>query len=86
MTRQSAGPVRPLTEAQARIASEVGRGFDAKEVAKRLGIETSTVRTHVNTIALLLPNPDRLGPYRLVMLWAAHERWVIEHHPPQKTA
>lgn len=73
-------PVRPLTDAQAKVAELVGRGFDAPEVARRLHIETSTVRSHVNTIALLLPNPDRLGAYRLVMLWAAHNRWIAEYH------
>lgn len=82
----SAGPFRPLTDQQARVADLVGRGLDAPEVGKRLGIEPSTVRAHVNTIALLLPNPDGLGAYRLVMLWAAHERWVREYHPTPKTA
>lgn len=77
---------RPLTDQQRKVAELVGRGLDAPDVAKRLGVSTSTVRAHVISIAYLLPNPDHLGAYRLVMLWAAHERWLREHQHHPKTA
>jgi len=81
MTTDPNAPRRPLTDQQRIVAELVGRGLDAPDVARRLGIRPSTVRSHVNAIALLLPNPDHLGAYRLVMLWAAHERWMRDCHP-----
>lgn len=81
-----AGPIRPLSPAQQRVADLVARGFDVPDIAKALKLETSTVRSHVQTIAYLLPNPDRIGPYRLVMLWAAHELWLANYHDRPQSA
>lgn len=72
------GPIRPLSEAQRRVTTLIGHGHDAAEVARRLGLQPKTVRSHVETIAAMIPNPDAIPPYRLVMLWAAHERWDAE--------
>lgn len=82
------GPIRPLTEAQQRVANLIAKGYDAHRVASELHVETCTVRAHVVAIANLIPNPDDIAPYRLVMLWAAHHRWLTEHHcePPRRTA
>lgn len=77
------GPIRPLTDAEQRVAKLIGRGFDIPEVARRLESAPSTVRSHVNTIALKIPNPDGLGPYRLVMLWASHQQWAEDRDLPR---
>lgn len=71
-------PIRPLTPMQAKVAALVGRGRSTTRIARELEIDPSTVRSHVQSIAILLPNPDELTAYRLVMLWAAQQRWEAE--------
>lgn len=80
-----AGPWKPLTPQQDAVAWLVAIGLGAKEIAGRLHMETSTVRSHIKTIADLIPNPDGIGAYRLVMLWAAHRLWLAEYHTPPDT-
>lgn len=81
------GPIRPLTDAQQRVADLIGKGYDAQRVGAHLHIETTTVRSHVAAIANLIPNPDDIAPYRLVMLWAAHRQWLSAHQePPRRSA
>lgn len=82
----TAGPIRPLTPQQQAIAELVGYGYDAEQIADRLKITVSTVRLAVKHIAYLFPNPDNLRPWRLVLLWAAHQRWVREYVPKDRTA
>lgn len=68
-------PLRPLTEMQEAVCEFVARGWSGRRIAKRLGIDESTVRVHIHAVAQLLPNPDELRPQKLVMLWAAHREW-----------
>jgi DNA-binding NarL/FixJ family response regulator len=76
MTRD--GPSRPLTPTELRVARLVSIGYDRPRMASLLGMAESTVGCHVCNIAAKLPNPDGLKPYTLVLLWAAHQRWLEE--------
>lgn len=72
-------PVRPLTPTQQKVARLVSMGYDYARIGELLNIETKTASVYVYAIADLLPNPDGLKPYTLVLLWSAHERWLEEH-------
>jgi FixJ family two-component response regulator len=75
-------PLRPLTEMQEAVCEFVARGWSGRRIAKRLGIDESTVRVHIHSVAQLLPNPDELRPQKLVMLWAAQAIWEKERAKP----
>lgn len=63
---------------QAKVADLISRGADYETIGKTLNISAKTASVHVSLIADLLPNPDELKPYVLVLLWAAGERWKRE--------
>lgn len=71
-------PTRPLTPRELSVADLVGRGYSYWRVALALGISPKTARNVTDAIADALPNPDHLPPQTLVMLWAAHRRWLNE--------
>lgn len=72
-------PIRPLTPTQAKVARLVSMGYDYARIGELLNIEAKTASVYVSAIADLLPNPDKLKPYTLVLLWSAHQRWLEEH-------
>jgi DNA-binding NarL/FixJ family response regulator len=74
------GPLRPLTPTQAKVARLVSMGYDYDRIGDLLDMAPKTVSVHVSAIADLLPNPDDLKSHTLVLLWAAHERWLMEHN------
>lgn len=65
-------PFRRLTARERQVAEEIcrrdaqGRFPDMRDVAKRLGMKTSTAKAHLRTLALRLPNPHGLPAQRLV--------------------
>lgn len=67
-----------LTPTEERVSICVGHGMDYDTISARLGMEPETARVHVCNIAAKLENPDHLKPYILVLLWAAHRRWLME--------
>lgn len=74
----SALPLKPLTPTELKVARLVSAGADYQTIGLRLGMAEATAAVHVHRIAAKLPNPDDLKPYTLVLLWAAHERWLLE--------
>lgn len=69
-----------LSSREWEVARLVGMGFDCERIGLLLQIRPKTVHVHVYNIAAKLPNPDELKPYALVLLWAAHERWLLTLH------
>ncbi|HEY9515083.1 MAG TPA: LuxR C-terminal-related transcriptional regulator [Gemmatimonadaceae bacterium] len=63
------GPVRPLTARQVEVVRALARGLSYRGVGEELGMAESTVRAHVNAVAMLLPNPAELPAGSLVKLW-----------------
>jgi hypothetical protein len=72
------GPIRPLTPMQCKVSRLVSMGYDYDRIGQLLNISPKTASVYVCAIASLLPNPDGLKPYTLVLLWSAHQRWVEE--------
>lgn len=64
---------RKLTPTQSRVALLIGRGLTYVQAAAALGVASSTVKAHVQAIALKLDNPDSLSPKSLVSLWAVQQ-------------
>lgn len=65
-------PLRPLTDAQRRVAACVVDGLSYREIATKLGCGVRTVRSHVDEIANKLPPPaGAITPYKRVLLWAS---------------
>lgn len=64
-------PIRPLTPRQLEVARALARGLSYAAIAAELHVSRRTVESHVQQIAMLLPNPDALTPGRLVLVWAA---------------
>jgi len=64
-----------MTPRQRQVAALVAEGKTYRQVGDALGMATRTVKYHVATIALHLPNPDNLPAKLLVTLWAAHKQW-----------
>lgn len=62
-------PLKPLTEAEARVADLIARGWSYKAIAGRLNTKPSTIYHHVEAIAGKLPDDD-LAPKERVMIWA----------------
>lgn len=75
-----------LTPAEARVARCVGLGMDYDAIGARTCTTARTARVHVINIAAKLPNPDGLKPYTLVLLWAAHQRWLEESSRKESAA
>jgi DNA-binding NarL/FixJ family response regulator len=71
-------PIRPLTPTQLKVARLVSMGYDYARIGELLNIEAKTASVYVCAIADLLPNPEGLKPYTLVLLWSAHQRWLEE--------
>lgn len=67
-----------LTPAEDQVARLVAHGYDYPRIAITLAVSPRTIAVHVHRIAAKLPNPDGLKPYTLVLLWAAHQRWLTE--------
>jgi len=80
------GPVKPLTTRQEQVAELLGRGLPYKRIAEQLGIKYTSVVSHVEEIAVRLPNPDELPAGTLAMLWAAHRRWLRDRERPERPA
>lgn len=79
MTPESTdGPAKPLTPTELKVSRLVGAGADYATIGYRLGMSEITARVHVYHIAAKLPNVDGLKPYTLVLLWSAHQRWLLE--------
>lgn len=72
-------PHRPLTPRELSVAALVGKGYDYDRIATTLNISPQYARNIVCVIADLLPNPDDLKPFTLVLLWAAHDKWLEEY-------
>lgn len=51
----------PLTDQETRIAVLVTEALTNREIARRLGISESTVKTHISAIITKLGCPDRVG-------------------------
>lgn len=66
---------RALTPTQERVAERMGRGLSYAQAAEDLGVAPSTVKAHVQCIAMKLDNPESLPPKSLVSLWAARQEW-----------
>lgn len=71
-------PIRTLTPTQAKVARLVSFGYDYDRIGTELSISPKTASVYVSAIADLLPNPDGLKPYTLVLLWSAHQRWLTD--------
>lgn len=61
---------RQLTPRQAEVADLLATGLTVVAVAMKLRISLPTARSHVRSIALLIPNPHNLPAERLVRDWA----------------
>lgn len=66
----ASAPMRPLTRTEKSIADFVGRGFTDAQIAAVMNISSRTVETHIEHIAMKLPNPDMRTRKRLVAEWA----------------
>ncbi len=75
-----------LTPTEERVARLVAHGYDYTRIAVELHISHRTAEEHVAHIARKLPNPDHLRPYVLVLLWAAHRRWLAERTANEQPA
>lgn len=75
-------PTRPLTIVEQEIAALAGRGWGIERIAEHKGLNPNTVSSTIQRIALKLQNPDGLKPLTLVMLWAAHRAWLLQHVNP----
>jgi DNA-binding NarL/FixJ family response regulator len=64
-----AGACEPLTPREVEIVRLVGLGLANKEIARRLGVSVTTVRTHLSKIYGKLGTPSRV---ELALLAAAH--------------
>lgn len=73
-------PRRKLSARELSVAALVGKGYDYDRIAETLNISPQYARNIVCVIADLLPNPDALKPFTLVLLWAAHDKWLKEYH------
>jgi len=62
-----------MTPRQRQVAALVAEGKTYRQVGDALGMATSTVKCHVASIAMHLPNPHNLPAKRLVTVWAAHQ-------------
>ncbi len=72
------GPIRPLTARQRQVAHLAGSGLTCPQIAATLTndghrISTGRVYNIVKEIADMLPNPNGMGPLRLVARWAARQ-------------
>lgn len=66
--------IRPLSPAQARVASLVARGYSYATIGDQLGLSRHTVRTHIRTIANLIDQYDpNVSYYNAVLLWASRQ-------------
>lgn len=72
------GPLVELSYRELQVAKFLGRGWDHKRIAAHLKLSEATVGGYVQSAAGKFGNPDELSPRTLVMLWAAHQRWVVE--------
>lgn len=75
------GPYRKLSAREESILPLVARGWDYEQIGNELNISPQYAENLVARIADLLPNPDDIKPYRLVMIWAVTERWIKERAP-----
>lgn len=69
-------PRIPFTHRELQVVERMGRGWSYKRIASDLGLHIGTVGRYANDAAEKLDNPDSLTPQLLVVLWAAHRRWV----------
>lgn len=61
------------------MAEHIADGWGYPRIADWLGITRKTVAVHVANIAEKIDNPDGLKPHELVILWAAHRKWLKRH-------
>lgn len=73
-------PARPLTPMQARIVDLIIDHQDYKALGRALGIAPATAKTHVRTIAGLLPG---VMPAKQLVLRYAVRRYAILHGRPR---
>lgn len=59
-----------MTPRQRQVAALVAEGKTYRQVGDALGMATRTVKCHVASIALQLPNPHNLPAKSLVIIWA----------------
>lgn len=67
---------RRLTPAEEDVARCIAEGWTYSRIADHLDISRKTVSAHVAHIAMKIDNPDDLMPHELVLLWAAHRKWI----------
>jgi DNA-binding CsgD family transcriptional regulator len=60
-----------LTPAEARVASHLAAGRNLKEIARHLGVQTNTVRTHLNNVLAKTGTHRQSDLVRVLLL--AHE-------------
>jgi DNA-binding CsgD family transcriptional regulator len=76
--RRDDEPTKPLTVVEMEIAELAGQGYGIERIAVMRNLNPNSVSSTIQRIALKLPNPDELKPLTLVMLWAAHRRWLMQ--------
>lgn len=66
-------PMRKLTKRQEQVVELLAEGLSVKAIGAKLRISLFTARTHVRSIALLIPNPHNIPAERLVRDWSKRE-------------
>lgn len=56
-----------------------GKGWKCPRIAEWLGMAPATVQSHINRMALKIPNDDDLEPMELVLIYFAHREWLKRH-------
>lgn len=59
-------PFETLSSTQVAIVERLWKGKRVHVIARELGVEVATVRTHIRRIAKKLPNPHQLPAVRLI--------------------
>ena len=72
--KSPAGPIRPLTTQQGRIACAIGRGLSYKQIGNELNLSPATVKQYVYEMAQLFED-DTLPPRYRVFVWVKWHEW-----------
>ena len=66
-------PMRKLTKRQVQVVELLADDLSVKAISAKLRISLFTARSHVRSIALLIPNPHNVPAERLVREWSKRE-------------
>ncbi len=72
-------PIPQLSEREREVVALLALGWPNKRIAAHLrkqdgsSMAIRTVEAHIEHVAALLPNPEKLPARTLVMLWAIHQ-------------